>query len=171
MTCAGTARIKAAVPLSHEKQISSLWPYLHLQLIQHVEACHAADCHGNFLLKSLAVGWHNCKNTWYCRQPPCSTTFSKVYAERGWLRARFLGSTICTALAALSKSTTKHPPGKTKYNQASSHQTDTKMPNTLKRNTVTGQEPLKNRLALHSIPKIVPSMNDAGHLSDACPII
>lgn len=72
-------------------QVSLPWTYLHLQLIQHVEARHIADIHGKFLLKSLTVGWRNCKNTCYCSKPFCNTNLLEVYADSCQLIAHLFG--------------------------------------------------------------------------------
>lgn len=64
---------------------------LHLQIIQHVEACHTADFHGNLLLKSLPADWHHCNNTCYYSQPSCNTNFSEICAERCQLIAPLFG--------------------------------------------------------------------------------
>lgn len=76
--------------LSVEKQ-SLFARRLHLQIIQHVEACHTADFHGNLLVKSLPADWHHCNNTCYYRQPSCNTNFSEICAERCQLIAPLFG--------------------------------------------------------------------------------
>lgn len=74
-----------------KSKVSLLWTYLHLQLIQHVEACRTANLDRNFLLKSFTVDWHNCKNTCYYSKSSCSTNFSEVYPERHKLTAHPFG--------------------------------------------------------------------------------
>lgn len=76
--------------LSAEKQ-NLFARRLHLQIIQHVEACHTADFHGNLLVKSLPADWHHCNNTCYYRQPSCKTNFSEICAERCQLIAPLYG--------------------------------------------------------------------------------
>ena len=74
-----------------KSKVSLQWTCLYLQLIHHMEACHTADFHANFVLKSLTVDWYNHKNTCYYSRPFCNSKFSEVYAERCPLLAHLYG--------------------------------------------------------------------------------